>query len=196
MTPKQTERLRTKIKSIRATLAAEKRKYGGFDDSRGLRYMPPSLYIKLQDYPSALTYLRWFDKNFPTDSGFPDFLFEWTFILFKVGKLKDAERKALQTFCANTYLFDKFMGRPIIPIDKHENSNLDIPAFADYLPYTHTQPDWLDFAQWLSALEQTPAFQDKCTQFIAWSKQLKAENDLEKGRQLLVQIRTLKDGGA
>jgi hypothetical protein len=193
MTPKQLERLQTKIKSIRATLAAEKRKYGAYDDSRGLRYQPPSLYIKMQDYKGALIYLRWFQQNFPDDSGFPDLLFEWTFILFKVGKLKDAEHKALQTFCANSYLFDKFMGRPIIPIDKYEGSNLAIPAFADYLTYTHTQPDWLDFAQWLSALEQTPAFRDKCTQFIAWSKQLKTEHDLDKRRQLLAQIRTLKD---
>lgn len=193
MTPKQIERIHTKIKSIRAPLAAEKRKYGAYDDSRGLRYLPPSLFIKMQDYKGALTYLRWFQQNFPDDSGFPDFLFEWTFILFKVGKLKDAERKALQTFCANSYLFDKFMGRPIIPIDKYEGSNLAIPAFADYLQYTHTQPDWTDFAQWLNTLEQTPAFQDKCTQFIEWSKQLKAENDLDKRRQLLAQIRALKD---
>lgn len=193
MTPKQLERLHTKIKSIRTTLAAEKRKFGAYDDSRGLRYMPPSLYIKMQDYKGALTYLRWFQQNFPDDSGFPDFLFEWTFILFKAGKLKDAERKALQTFCANSYLFDKFMGRPIIPIDKYEGSNLAIPAFADYLTYTYTQSDWTDFAQWLSALEQTPAFQDKCTQFIAWSKDLKVEHDLEERRQLLAQIRTLKD---
>jgi hypothetical protein len=193
MTPKQLERLHTKIKSIRATLAAEKRKFGAYDDSRGLRYLPPSLYIKMQDYKGALTYLRWFQQNFPDDSGYPDFLFEWTFILFKVGKLKDAERKALQTFCANSYLFDKFMGRPIIPIDKYEGSNLAIPAFADYLTYNHTQPDCLDFAQWLIALEQTPAFQEKCAQFIEWSKQLKVEHDLEKRSQLVEQIWALKD---
>lgn len=47
MTPKQLERIQTKIKSIRATLAAEKRKYGTYDDSRGQRYAPPGLYIQI-----------------------------------------------------------------------------------------------------------------------------------------------------
>ena len=83
MTPKQIERVRSKIKQIRATFAAEKRKFGAYDDSRGLRYLPLEYYIKLQDYKGGLTYTRWFQKNFPDDIGFPDFLFEWTIILFK-----------------------------------------------------------------------------------------------------------------
>lgn len=38
-----------------------------------------------------MKYLNWFNKNFPDDSGFPDFLFEWTLILYQKGKLKEAE---------------------------------------------------------------------------------------------------------
>jgi hypothetical protein len=40
MTPKQIERIQTKIKSIRATLAAEKCKYGTYDDRCGLPSQP------------------------------------------------------------------------------------------------------------------------------------------------------------
>ncbi len=82
MTPKQTERLRKKITAIRRTLAAEKRKFGCYDDGRGLRYLPTKYYIQLADYKGGLTYTRWFQKNFPDDCGFPDFLFEWTILLF------------------------------------------------------------------------------------------------------------------
>jgi hypothetical protein len=76
MTPYQKQRLELKIKKIRNILAAEKRKFVGYDDSRGLRYLPTSIYIKLQDYKGGLVYTRWFAKNFPDDAGFPDFLFE------------------------------------------------------------------------------------------------------------------------
>src|SRR5438309_8813865 len=133
MTPKQIERLRTKISNIRQTLATEKRKFGCYDDSRGLRYLPTKYFIQLHDYKGGLTYLRWFSKNFPDDGGFPDFLFEWTIILFKCGKTKEAAKKAFETFCANTYLFDKFFGKPVMPIEKWEGSNLEVPGFADYL---------------------------------------------------------------
>ncbi|MFA5259827.1 MAG: hypothetical protein WC450_01205, partial [Candidatus Omnitrophota bacterium] len=97
MTTTRIEKTRKKIEQIRKTLVAEKKKFGCFDDSRGLRYLPLELYIRIGDYSGGLTYCRWFDKNFPDDCGFPDFLFEWTIILFMNGKLKKAETKALKT---------------------------------------------------------------------------------------------------
>ena len=109
MTPKQAERIKTKIKRIKAELAADKKRWGGYyDDSRGLRYMPPRFYIQLGNYTGGLRYMNWFKKNFPNDSGFPVFLFEWTIILFKTGRLKEVAHKVFETFCRNTYFFDKF----------------------------------------------------------------------------------------
>ena len=44
MTPKQIERVKTKIKRIKAALAADKKHWGGFfHDGQGLRYIPPQL---------------------------------------------------------------------------------------------------------------------------------------------------------
>ncbi|MFW5793677.1 MAG: hypothetical protein ACOCWC_05285 [Bacteroidota bacterium] len=63
MTPKQDEKIRNKIARIRKELAADKKRWGGFyDDSRGLRYLPPELFIKLKDYKGGLRYLRWFNR--------------------------------------------------------------------------------------------------------------------------------------
>ena len=42
MTSKQIERIKKKITKIKQALAADKRRWGGFyDDSQGLRYLPP-----------------------------------------------------------------------------------------------------------------------------------------------------------
>ncbi|GGW26876.1 hypothetical protein [Arenibacter certesii] len=192
MTPRQIEKIKTKIRSIRATLVAEKRKYGGFDDSRGLRYMPPELFIKIQDYKGGLTYLRWFDKNFNDDMGMPNFLFEWLIILFKTKNLKGAEEKAYQVFFANSYLFDKYFGRKIVPIEKYEYSNWAIPEFAEHFNYNSDQKELSDFTDWLKAFESSESFLRKKHNYIVTSKKLKNVNDMEARKQLLAELRQIE----
>ena len=193
MTPKQIERLQKKINTIRRTLTAEKRKFGWFDDSRGLRYLPTKYFIQLGDYDGGLKYLRWFDKNFPDDSGFPDFLFEWTIILFKTGNTKDAEKKAYQTFFRNTYLFDKFFGRTILRVDKWEGSNLETPEYTDYFNYNSDQPDLKDFSDWLQTFTSTPEFFERTAKYIDIYKRLKTEEDRETRGYLINQARQLEE---
>ena len=194
MTPKQEERIKIKIKRIKAELAADKKRWGGYyDDSRGLRYLPTSHYIKLADFDGGLRYTNWFHKNFPDDSCFPDFLLEWTIILFKTSKFKDAEKKAFETFCSNTYLFDKFFGRQIIPIDKYEYSNFDIPSYCDYLTYSSGQADLADFSDWLAKYLATEKFITLSTKFIDLNKRIKIESDNETRGYLLRHTRQLED---
>jgi hypothetical protein len=193
MTPKQMVRLRAKISNIKRTLAAEKRKFGCYDDSRGLRYLPTKHFIQLQDYKGGLTYLKWFRKNFPDDSGFPDFLFEWTIILFKCGKREEARKKAFQTFCANTYLFDKFFGRPVTPVAKWEGSNLETAGFTDFFDYSAKQPEFADFSEWLNNLISTEDFKSRCGKYIDIHKRLMNETDSETRHYLIMQAGGLEE---
>lgn len=66
MTPKQAERLIKKIAVIKRVLAAEKRKFGGYDDSRGLRYLPTRYYLQLGDYRGGWPTPVGSPKPFPT----------------------------------------------------------------------------------------------------------------------------------
>ena len=178
--------IRNKIKKIKAALAADKKRWGGFHhDGQGLRYAPPRLYIQLGDFSGGLRYLNWFNKNFPDDIGYPDFLFEWTVILFKTGRQKEAEKKAFRTFTRNTYLFDKFFGRPITKIDKWEGSNLEVAEFAtDYFDYSYNQENLSDFAECLDKLTQTEKFIALTNKYIEIHKRLKNEHDFETRRYL------------
>lgn len=194
MTPKQIERLKKKIADIRSALAAEKRRFGAYDDSRGLRYLPSRYYIKLGDYKGGLTYLRWFDRNFPDDAGFPDFLFERAMILFQAGKPQEAEKKAFEAFCANTYLFDKFFGRSVTPIDKWEGSNWEGPSFADHFDYSSGQAELGDFGEWLGQFILTEDFKNRSNQYIDIYKRLKTEGDSGARSDLLLQARQLEGG--
>lgn len=48
-------------------------------------------------------------KNFPDDSFYPVFLFEWVITLFKKGKIKEAKAKMLQTDVANSFIIPAFL---------------------------------------------------------------------------------------
>lgn len=192
MTPKQTERLIKKITNIKRILAAEKRKFGCYDDSGGLRYLPAKYFIKLADYTGGLTYLKWFDKNFPDDSGFPDFLFEWTIILFKTGKIKGAEKKAFQTFCNNPYWFEKFFGRPITTLDIWHYSNLTTPEYTKSFEYTSEQENLADFSDWLDKTISTEDFVNRSNKYIEIYRQLKTETDKERRHYLVTQAYQLE----
>ncbi|WP_035557927.1 hypothetical protein [Hymenobacter sp. IS2118] len=194
LTPKQAERLQAQIAGVKRRLAAEKRRFGAYDDSGGYRYLPPKLYVRLGDYAGGLRYTRWFDKNFGDDIGYPDFLFEWTILLFKNGRLKDAERKAAQTFCCNTYLFDRFFGRPLVPRGMWEGSNLEMPYLAELLPYSSQDPELADFADWLRHFESTAKFMAFAARFVSIGQQLKGADDYETRRALLDERRALEAG--
>ena len=194
MTEKQAERLRIKIKQAKAALAADKRRWGGFyDDSRGLRYVPPGYYIKLGDWKEGVKYLKWFAKNFPDDGGYPTFLFECAIILFKSGDVKLAEKKVFQVFRSNTYVIEKFFGRAIIPIDKYENSNISIPAYAETFIYSCDEDYLADFSNWLLDFTKTEKFVTASQKFVDLYKRLKTEKDYETRVYLVRGARQLEE---
>ncbi len=196
MTEKQQQRIKDKIKAIRKVLADERRRFGGYDDSRGRRYMPPALYLQIQDYSGAMTYFRWFAKNFPDDIGLPEVLFVWTVALFKTKKLKEAELKATQTFFSNTYVLDKFLGLAIEPIEKDEFISLARPEYAEYFSYSHEQKDLQDFADWLSGFLSSDKFKAIAHEFIRLQQLLLHESPGPVRDQLLKQVRELQAGVA
>jgi hypothetical protein len=191
MTPKQQERIKNKIKKIKLALAADKKYWGGqHHDGQGLRYIPPRYYIQLKDFSGGLRYFNWFDKNFSDDSGYPDFLFEWTITLFKTGRLKEAEKKAFETFCSNTYLLDIFFGRPITKITKWEGSNLDTQDFAENdFSYSAQQEKLADFSFWLDQFIATEKFNLVSNKYLDIQQRLATERDGETRRYLIEQER-------
>lgn len=193
MTPKQQERIKSKIKKIKAALAADKKYWGGeYHDGQGLRYLPPQFYLQLGDFSGGLRYFNWFNKNFPEDSCYPDFLFEWTIILFKTGRLKEAEKKAFETFRSNTYLFDNFFGRQVTKIEKWEGSNLQTQDFADnHFYYKSKQDNLADFSEWLDKFIATEKFIHLCNKYLDIQKRLVTENDTETRHYLIQHERQL-----
>ncbi len=75
-------------------MAADKKR-GVVLRSRGLK-LPLRHFIELEDFKGGLRYTNWFEKNFPDDICFPEFLIEWAIILFKTNKLREAEKQVFR----------------------------------------------------------------------------------------------------
>lgn len=190
MTEKQEQRLKDKIKKIKKALAADKKRWGGYyDDSGGLRYAPPEIYMKLKDYIGALRYFNWFDKNFPDDIGQPGFLFEYTLTLFKRNKIEKAEKKALETFLANPYLLDYFLERELIDRDINSNSGWHRESIEKFFIYSKTDNELQSFAQWLETFIDSSKFLKIKKEFLEIEKKLQTES-FDSKRSMLINKRS------
>jgi len=185
MTDKQKDRIKDKIKKVKSALTAEKRKYGAFDDSRGLRYLPTEWSIRIGDYDGGLKYLKWFNKNFPDDMGFPEFLFESTIVFFKTGQLKEAEDFAMRTYFSNTFLFDTYFKRKLQHADKKVSASFQQADYVQNFIYSHDQDAFLEFSDWLSKFIQSDRFVKTKSEFDDIEKQLETE-PMGQRRSLLV----------
>jgi len=194
MTEKQQERIRLKIKKIKSELAADKKRWGGYYyNSRGLQYLPLEYYIKLKDYSGGKRYINWFYKNFPDESGFPEFLFECTIILFYSKELKAATRKLFETFSSNTYIIDKFLENKIRQIEKYEGSNIAGIDHLNHFNYTSSNEDLSEFTKWLAETYNSDLFKSVVNELINLQRQLKDEHNHEKRVVLGKKIRALVD---
>jgi len=195
MTDKQIEKVIAKIEKYKKALAADKKHWGGqYHDGQGIRYIIPAQFIKIKDYKGGLKYLNWFEKNFPDDSGYPIFLFEWTLILFKCDKLIDAEKKAHRTFFSNTYLFDKFLQKEPLELDKNESSNWEYQLLADNFTYTSKDPEFIEFASWTAMILSRREFFDKANEFIEIERELVNEPVGKRRTELVNRSSKIKYG--
>ena len=187
MTPNQKQELEDQIERIKASIETELQLLDGYNDELREVYLPIQYYLQLEDYKAGLKYLRWYQKIVHGDVGTPDFLFECAVILYMNGKIKEAEKKVVETFFNNTYFFDQFFGRELIQIDKLESWDNEKPEYLDDFKYSSAQPELTAFTKWLTEFEASNKFQSISKRYIAALVWLKYETD-PKVRDYLCRI--------
>ena len=138
MTEAKRNSLKRLIKHYRAVLNEEKRKYGGYDDSRGLRYAIAELYLRLEDFAGASRYYNLFAKRFADDASYPYFKFGWARSKFEMKKYDIVRLKIVEMSRDNTYLLDLITNNETASIDKyewtrHETFDSALETLPDYL---------------------------------------------------------------
>ena len=176
MTDRQIERIKNTIKIYRGRLAAEKRKFGGYFDNGGTRYIIPEFYLQIKDYKGALTYFRWFSKEFPDDSGFPSFDLFLALTLYENRKINDAVKMAYKTAFSNTYLIDLICNKTTFRMDKSELDGSDNLDFAKEIVDGCVNLLTTDFKAWICSLSETEDFKSNLNKFISLQKLIKDED--------------------
>ena len=192
MTEKQTEKIRLSIKKNIAALTAEKRLYGCFDDSAGRRYYIAHLYMRIADYEGAITYKKWFDKNFPDDIGGPLLSLNWSIAYFGLGQIAETKIYTIDTAFQNVYLHGLLIDREVNQIDMYENG-YDILEFAKSIIKDCKKVLTQSYLDWLSIFIDTDEYIEPINRFIELNKLLKDENIREKRSELICQISELEN---
>jgi len=175
MTDKQIIKAQKRIKAYRAILANEKKRFGGYMDSGGIRYFIPELYLQLQDYKGAMTYFRWFSKAFPDDIGIPAFNLFWAATLFENNKIPESIRKVYETAFSNTYILDLIAGKDVKPIDKSELAGYENLDYAKQIYKGCIEHITLEFQKFLTGLIEDKVFRDNLNRYISLQKLIKDE---------------------
>ena len=140
MTTAQVTRIQTRIINLRKILAAERARFGGYDDSAGRRYTILNLYVSIADYKGAAVYLRWFFKNLPDDSVFPFFWVEVCIVYFYNKELDLARSMAFNAFVANPSIWEVFFTGTATEVEGMKStSNWEGVELALQLPYRANQ---------------------------------------------------------
>jgi hypothetical protein len=161
MTPAQITRIQTKIIKLCKALAAERSRFGGYDDSAGRRYTILNLYVSIADYKGASVYLRWFFKNFPDDSGSPFFWVEACMTYFYNNKLDQARSMAFNAFVSDPTIWEVFFTGTVTKVEGIEpSSNWEGLELALQLPYRANQEQFVDFSSWLQDCLVEPKMQE------------------------------------
>ncbi len=192
MTEKQIEKIRLSIKKHRAALTAEKRLYGGFDDSAGRRYYISDLYMRIADYKGAITYKKWFDKNFPNDVGSPLLSLNWSIAYFGLGQIAETKIYTIDTAFQNVYLHGLLTNREVSRIDMYERG-YDMLEFAKSIIKDCKKVSTQPYLDWLTIFMDTDEYKEPINRFIALNELLKNENNREKRSGLIGHISELEN---
>lgn len=192
MTEKQIEKIKKKIRSYRALLSAEKRKFGGYDDSRGTRYVIAEFYIRIKDFKGAQRYYNWFAREFDQDVGFPDFNLFWAMTLYENKKITEAIRKVYKTVFSNTYLLDLICDKNPQSIDKSETWGAESLSYAKQIEDECKKIITPGFKNWVCEVIETDDFKNNMNRFISLQKLIKDENPGKQRNALLNASGTLE----
>lgn len=127
--PSSSTRLKSRARRLLKALKAERRRFGGFDDSGGKRYRIGPLFMQAGALDEALDFYRAFDRWFPDDAGEPMNCFFWALALHRAGDAGGAEDRLLQTLVSNLYLLPALLGETVLREDMEHTSNWDVPEY-------------------------------------------------------------------
>jgi hypothetical protein len=173
--PRDPKRIRERIKRYERELASEKRRFGGYDDSAGKRYLLGPLYLRLGDVDGACKPFAWFQRTFPDDMGEPFHYLCWALALYLAGEHSKATVKLAQTWFRNHYLVERLLGIAVSRPAIEHGSNWEMPEYVAHGPAELLKLWDGDALAWAGAVYGRAWFEEARTEYIEIEQRLTDE---------------------
>ena len=132
--PKDPRRIRERIRRYERKFREEQARFGWIGDGAGKRFLLGPLYLLMDDLEGALEAYRWYDEQFPDDSGEPGNHLCWTLALYRSGDDAAASAKLRQTMLLNLYLIPDLLGERQQEIDMWHGCDQSEIQYLEYTP--------------------------------------------------------------
>ena len=170
--PEDQNQIKAQIHRYERALKKELDEYGCYDDGAGKRYMLGPLYLTFGDIEGAMKSYKWFEKNFPDDSGHPIHFLCWALALYRSEDLKAAQKKLLQTMFSNLYLIPHLLGYDQGILDVEHSSNWESKEYLNFIPAEIFELWSKEELKWVKAVYDDPNTQKLRDRYIAIQKLL------------------------
>ena len=91
-------------------------------------------------------------------------------------------------------MFDKFLGKEPLQLDKNESSNWEFQSLVDGFPYSNLDTEFIEFASWAENVLKSRIFLDKANEFIEIERELVTEPVGQKRTELVNKLSKIKYG--
>lgn len=185
--PKTEKKIRDRISQYERSLKAEKRKFGGFDDSYGKRYLIAWLYFGLGNMDAFAKYAKWFDRNFPDDMGEPVMKLCWAVVLSRLGKQKEARYRLADLMLSNFYYIPYVLGEDTQRLDMKHFSNWSEPDYVTEIPEEVFDRITEEDKSWMKEAYASDQIQQVRDRYIAIQKELEMTENRNQRSQLITE---------
>jgi hypothetical protein len=134
--------------------------------------------LLLGDLEGALKAFRWFEAEFPDDSGMPDHHLCWALALLRAGDQENAARRLRKAMLSNLYLIPHLLGLPVRELDIWHGSNIAESSYLEYVPEEYLLLWDEKELEWASGLYHGPEFEAVRERYVEIHRKLK---DLPRG---------------
>lgn len=189
--PKTPKGIGNQISRIRSQMSAFKREYGGIHDGSGNRYYLYYLYFLLGDNRRASEYIRWYQREFPDDTGEPFALLCWALLLRRMGK--DGDFILAKTMLSNIYLLPDLLGIQMDSIEISHLSNQEEKEYLEYFPEQVRRAITAEDLDWIRERYETEPFKQAMKRYIEIKTELKHTPPGEKRSALVDELYALSD---
>jgi hypothetical protein len=183
---RNTATILNEAKKVKKNLLKQKKLFGFIDDSSGMRYVIPALFMEIMELTDGKRYYTWFKKEFPDDIGEPYMHLQWLLLFYYRKEFKIALKILKEIIHQNIHLIPLILNQPLKHIDgfwygsNYEDENYISKAEIDKINCINA-----DFKEWLNNNYGKKEYQEIVTKYIELRKELNETHELKKRQDIL-----------